>query len=211
MHMQHQISEHALPGVRIAQSQEGLAGIHEPDTAAVFWHREIPTAFHTWINALSPSLLPEVRVILPPSVFQESVQAVFEVCGTPDCVQSRWLMDDIAALGTAFTKIMQARYLRLRLNIVTGDSCRRFHTDAVRARLICTYRGAGTQYAYPADDAPAEHVHSVPTGCPVILRGTDWPETPASGLRHRSPPIEGTGETRLIMVLDPIDNPEDEV
>ncbi|MEM9762584.1 MAG: DUF1826 domain-containing protein, partial [Pseudomonadota bacterium] len=45
---------------------------------------------------------------------------------------------------------------------------------------------------------------------PIILRGTQWPETPRSGLLHRSPPIEGTGEARLILVIDPIFDPDEE-
>jgi len=34
---------------------------------------------------------------------------------------------------------------------------------------------------------------------------------PVWGLLHRSPPIEGTGETRLVLVLDPVIDPEEEV
>ncbi|MEW7008160.1 DUF1826 domain-containing protein [Lentilitoribacter sp. EG35] len=37
------------------------------------------------------------------------------------------------------------------------------------------------------------------------------PETPTSGLLHRSPPIDGTGETRLLLVLDPVSDPENDV
>lgn len=51
----------------------------------------------------------------------------------------------------------------------------------------------------------------MPTGAPIPLRGTLWPEGPRSGLLHRLPPIEGTGETRLVLVLDPVDDPEEEV
>jgi hypothetical protein len=50
----------------------------------------------------------------------------------------------------------------------------------------------------------------VATGAPILLRGTLWPGDPPSGLMHRSPPIEGTGETRLVLVLDPVDGPEEE-
>ena len=46
---------------------------------------------------------------------------------------------------------------------------------------------------------------------PILLRGTLWQERPRTGLLHRSPPIEGTGETRLVLVLDPIDDPEEVV
>ncbi|MFK7746132.1 MAG: DUF1826 domain-containing protein [Roseobacter sp.] len=28
---------------------------------------------------------------------------------------------------------------------------------------------------------------------------------------HRSPPIESTGETRLVLVLDPVTDPENEI
>ncbi|HMB12384.1 MAG TPA: DUF1826 domain-containing protein, partial [Roseovarius sp.] len=34
---------------------------------------------------------------------------------------------------------------------------------------------------------------------------------PPSGLLHRSPPIEGSGETRLLLVLDPVDDPEEAI
>ncbi|WP_306043585.1 DUF1826 domain-containing protein [Mameliella sp. MMSF_3455] len=42
---------------------------------------------------------------------------------------------------------------------------------------------------------------------PIVLRGTHWPEKPLSGLLHRSPPIEGTGRVRFVLVLDPVDDP----
>jgi hypothetical protein len=53
-------------------------------------------------------------------------------------------------------------------------------------------------------------VFQVATGAPFVLRGTLWPEKPASGLLHRSPPIAATGETRLVLVLDPMDTPEED-
>lgn len=43
---------------------------------------------------------------------------------------------------------------------------------------------------------------------PDLLRGTLWLGKPASGLLHRSPLIEGTGETQLVLVLDPARGPE---
>ena len=54
-------------------------------------------------------------------------------------------------------------------------------------------------------------VFMVPTGAPILLRGTLWPTVPRSGLLHRSPPIEGTGETRLMLILDPVSDPDEEV
>jgi G3E family GTPase len=48
---------------------------------------------------------------------------------------------------------------------------------------------------------------TAPTGSPIMLRGTLWPQQPNKSVLHHSPPIEGTGETRLVLVLDPIFDP----
>lgn len=106
---------------------------------------------------------------------------------------------------------MGAKWLRLRLDVVTTNACRKFHIDAVTARLVCTYRGTGTQYGVSVAGQEPHQIVTVPTGDPIVLRGTLWPETPTSGLQHRSPPIESTGETRLVLVLDPVDDPEEEI
>ena len=79
------------------------------------------------------------------------------------------------------------------------------------ARLICTYRGTGTQYGQSRNGDDPKRVFTVPTGSAVLLRGSLWPQNPDAGLVHRSPPIEGTGETRLVLVLDPVDIPEDAI
>ncbi|MEO1549526.1 MAG: DUF1826 domain-containing protein, partial [Pseudomonadota bacterium] len=68
----------------------------------------------------------------------------------------------------------------------------------------------GTQYGISVDGTEPARVFTVQTGAPILLRGTEWPEEPKSGLLHRSPPIEGSGETRLVLVLDPIFDPVDE-
>ncbi|WP_367648814.1 DUF1826 domain-containing protein [Ruegeria arenilitoris] len=109
-----------------------------------------------------------------------------------------------------FTDLMRSKWLRLRLDVVATNACRRFHIDAVTSRLVCTYRGTGTRYGISTDGTDPSRVFTVPTGSPVVLRGTLWPENPKSGLLHRSPPIEGTGETRLLLVLDPVADPEHE-
>ncbi|EBA10922.1 hypothetical protein RCCS2_00532 [Roseobacter sp. CCS2] len=114
-------------------------------------------------------------------------------------------------MAKIFTGLMRTPYLRLRLQAVTTNACRKFHIDAITARLVCTYRGQGTQYGVSRNGRDPARVFSVVTGAPILLRGTLWPAKPASGLLHRSPPIAGTGETRLVLVLDAVDDPEDEI
>ena len=189
-------------GVSVADTPEGLSAIQNPGCAAAIWRRHPLPSFQTWIDALEPERLPKARVILRPESVRETVDAICEASGTPDCRERERLVDDAAALADIFGGLTPAPYLRLRFDVVTTNACRKFHIDAVTARLVCTYRGTGTQYGISTDGAEPRRVFTVPTGAPILLRGTLWPERPKSGLRHRSPPIDGTGETRLVLVLD---------
>ena len=204
------VIEDAVAGLGLATSAEGLSVLHDPGCAAAIWRRPSSPAFQRWIDALAPEQLPRARVILPPVAVPTAVQEICEASNTPDGPESQQFIDDVAALADIFAGLMRARWLRLRLDVVTTNACRRFHVDAVTARLVCTYRGTGTQYGVSEGGAEPDRIFTVPTSAPIVLRGTLWPAHPASGLRHRSPPIEGTGETRSVLVLDPVDDPEEE-
>jgi len=194
----------AAVGVGIGDRPENLAVIRKPGCAAAIWRRQVPKGFQTWINKLHPDQLPAARTVLRAVDVDAVVQNLCDVAGMEDGPEGEWLIDDIASLSSQFAGIMRAPLLRLRLSVVNTNACRKFHIDALMARLICTYRGTGTQYGISNDGTEPRKVFTVATGCPMVMRGTLWPETPASGLVHRSPPIEGSGETRLVLVLDPI-------
>lgn len=195
--------------VGITDTPDDLAMIREPSCAAMIWRRQPPQSFQDWIDRLHPDQLPAARTVLRPQAISEAVQHLCDIAGMEDCPERRWLEDDIADLSRRFSEIMRVPYLRLRLGVVKTNACRKFHIDAIMARLICTYRGTGTQYGFSTDGNEPSKVFTIDTGSTMVMRGTRWPETPASGLLHRSPPIEGTGETRLVLVLDPIFDLED--
>lgn len=209
--MVHTLLQGAPMGVQNVDDVEGLSAIHRPGNAAVVWHRHPLKTFQNWIDTLPPENLPSARIILRPDGVRDAVTHLCDKAGTPDCANRTRLIDDIAALADIFASTMRARWLRLRLDLVTTNACRKFHVDAVQARLVCTYRGTGTQYGTGKNGSDPDRVFTVPPSSPIVLRGTRWPEHPASGLLHRSPPIEGTGKTRLLLVLDPVDEPEDEI
>lgn len=208
--MKHHPMGDVVPGVSIVDTAEDLCTLQNPDMAAVIWDRALPDGFQTWVDALPPEQLPGMRMIVEPRLVQDVLTAVCEETGTPACAHRDWLVADVASLAERFLAELPAHWLRVRMDVVDDNACRRFHIDAVKARLICTYRGQGTEYGTTEQGAEPAHIHQVPTGCPVILRGTQWPESPESGLRHRSPPIQGTGETRLLLVIDPIFDPVEE-
>ncbi|WP_240686570.1 DUF1826 domain-containing protein [Aliiroseovarius marinus] len=206
-----QMLQDAPLGVHLTDTAQDLSAIHRPGIAAAIWQRTPLPSFQDWIDGLDSGLLPKARMILRPDAISDAVRHVCDGSGTPDCPERDMLIDDISALATIFAELMRARFLRVRLDVVNTNACRKFHVDAVTARLVCTYRGTGTQYGTAQGGKDPKRIFTVPASAPILLRGTRWPEQPASGLLHRSPPIEGSGETRLLLVLDPVFDPEEEV
>ncbi|QBF30094.1 DUF1826 domain-containing protein [Thalassococcus sp. S3] len=198
----------AAVGVAVADRADALRHFLMPGYAAAIWRKQTPPDMQSWLDTLSPSHFPQARVILRPDQTKDAVEQLCNIAETPLGAERDHLIDDIAALADVFSNLMGVDYLRLRLQAVTNDACRKFHIDRLTARLVCTYRGPGTQYGLSTDGTEPRRVFTVPTGAPILLRGTLWPEEPKSGLLHRSPPIEGTGMTRFVLVLDPVESPE---
>ncbi|MEM9797088.1 MAG: DUF1826 domain-containing protein [Pseudomonadota bacterium] len=196
----------ATSPVAIVEDEGDLDRLHHPGCGAVIWQRDLADGFQAWMDRVPPDRLPRGRIVLRPDAVRAAVRHLCDAAGTPPGAERDRLCDDIAALAIIFGDLTSARYLRLRLSPVDTDACRRFHVDAIRARLVCTYRGPGTQYGLAMDDRPPVRISQVPTGAPIILRGTAWPGK-ATGVMHRSPPIEGTDITRLVLVLDMVDDP----
>lgn len=203
-------SAQAPIGVRTVHELGDLSTILSPDVPAVVLDRGRDVAMGAWLDSLDPDLLPRTRVILRPAMVRDAVTTVCDTYGTPPCAERTAFIGEVSELAAAFSDLFGTPFLRMRLDVVTHNACRKFHIDAVKARLICTYRGAGTQYGTSVGGDDPTDIAIAPTGAPMLLRGTLWPKTPRSGLLHRSPPIEGTGETRLLLVLDPVFDPEDE-
>jgi hypothetical protein len=104
---------------------------------------------------------------------------------------------DVAALASRFADTMSVDGVRVRLEVVTTNACKRWHLDYTDVRLVTTYAGTGTEYR-ENEDAPAERL---PAGAVALFKGRLYGEGHATVL-HRSPPIEGTGERRLVLVID---------
>ncbi len=209
----------ACPTVRVVQDPQDLSAIRDPDVDAVLWRRAPLPAFQNWIDGLVPDALPSLRAIFRPDEVGDILTAACDASRTPHHAERDRLIDDAAALATMFAGVMGAPYLRLRFDVIDTNACCKFHTDTISARLICTYRGHGTHYGLASDGRDPETILSTPTGSPMIFRGNQWRNRsgdlgdgkPPTRLVHRSPPIEGTGETRLVLVIDPIHEPANEV
>jgi hypothetical protein len=189
-------------------SPADLSAIRDPGTAATVWERAPLPGFQAWIDALPPSQLPRARVILRPEAVCDALIEIANFHKMPKGPERNMLIEDASALALIFGNLMRCNHVQLRLDVVDTNACSKFHIDAVTARLVCTYRGTGTQYGISENGKEPAEILTVPTGSPILLRGTRWPESPPAGLLHRSPPIAGTGESRLLLVLDPVTDPE---
>lgn len=194
--------------VRWVEQLEDLRQISAPETDAVVWQRELPLGVSRWLNQMQPGRLPSARMVLKPADIETCLADVFARLGHDPSEELNWLASDIRRMGQVVSALTKTSWLRLRLDPVSNNACARFHIDFVTARLICTYRGPGTEFGESDGAAPPSEIETVPTGMPILLKGKLWPQSRPVSLQHRSPPIAGTGTTRLLMVLEGVDASE---
>jgi len=195
--------------VRSVTDPADLSAIHEPGTGVALWDRAPLASFQSWVDSLPVEHVPSMRTVLRPKAVPEAVDVAFEAAGTPEGAERDHLADDIAGLAEMFAGLMAVPYIRVRLENVRGDACTKFHLDRVVARLICTYRGPRTQYGLASARGDPTTIHNVPASVPAIFRGALSSAAQQCPVVHRSPPISGTGITRLVLVIDPIANMSD--
>ena len=131
---------------------------------------------------------------------------MWRASGAPDLATAQLgdlpgpLAEDIAMLATRLAALMRCYEVRLRLELVDDDSCRKLHADYTDLRLITTYSGRGTQFAR-ANEKGADDLWNIDAGDIALVKGWQFGEGHAPCL-HRSPPIAGTGEHRLLLAID---------
>ena len=188
----------------------GLKSIQTKGVGAVILQRDMPAHFQSWITQLSPNQLPSIRKIVPIQQTKTMLQEEMRSVDPSAKAEVEYLINDAHRLAQSFAKILHCPYVRIRFDVVDDNACGKFHLDKVSARLICTYRGRGTQYGEKSPAGDPDIIHETQTGQLIVLRGSQWENDSPSGIVHRSPPIEGTGETRLLLVIDPITDPQNE-
>lgn len=114
------------------------------------------------------------------------------------------LVADIRSLAMRFAELTGAASLRVRVEGVTTNACKKVHSDYTDVRLITTYAGPGTDYAPHGD--PDCCLERMPVGAIGLFKGRLFArltsENGHAPCLHRSPPIEGSGMKRLVLVID---------
>lgn len=177
-----------------------------PCCGLAVWKRRAQPNFQTWIDSVPAENLPKLRVVLSPERVADAIALACDISGLHPVPERRILVEDVAALAAFFAEVMGVAMVSLRLEPVAGEGCNRFHQDCVTARLLCTYRGAGTHYAV-ADEMGLIGVEGQIAMASVgVLRGKLWQGGAEAAMRvlHRSPPVQSGEAPRLLLAIDPV-------
>ncbi len=197
--------------VRTDFDPQVLACIHDQEVELALWHRRLPWGLVRWLEELPAAHLPGARLSLDVASAAPALDAAFDASGTPPCVWRDVLRDDIVQIATRLARVIGGERVQLRLEAVTDNACRRLHRDCVPLRLLTTYHGPGTEWVVPefADfalaspdgyDGPMERLSA---GSVALFKGCGFPgQLHERGIVHRSPPIAGSGITRLVLCLN---------
>jgi hypothetical protein len=183
-------------------SPADLGRFTEQGVAGVIWQRPLEEGLSHWLGQLKPHQIPQTRSVVTAATVRPLLTEVFSFHATPEGPQRDQFAADIVKLVKLFAVNTGSPFVRLRLDAVSTDSCRRFHVDQVPARMLCTYRGRGTQFRVEHGEAVFGQMQEMASGAVAIFRGSRWNPNEPLAVTHRSPPIAGSGETRLLAVLD---------
>lgn len=202
----------------IVKQDTGLARVLRPELNVCIWRRSLPPRLERWLTALSRTLVHELAARISPDL--ASARRLF--AGLPDRAETRAWAADVVALAARFCDLLGTKSLRASLATVETNKCRKFHTDYKTLRLVCTYAGPGTEWV---DDRHADRsamgsedtcidsantrivrhgasIQRARAGDVVVLKGGLFAGNEGRGAVHRSPPIEHTGERRIVLTFD---------
>jgi hypothetical protein len=132
--------------------------------------------------------------------------------------------EDVRVLAPLVARWTARKHVRVRLDPVRTDACRKLHHDYVAMRVLVTYFGPGTEWLeeegadrsflgrHDLDVATSNahivrdpaRLHRAGTGDVLVLKGAAFPRTGDKGAIHRSPPIESgpSRAARLVLRVD---------
>jgi len=205
------------PDSRTAFSQ-ALGSLDDERSTLAVWRRVLPPGLGKHLEAWAAShpVRFEGVVGVPGDDLSTAMQGIEEPHRT-------WLQEDFAVLLNHFARFTGDGRLKVVFESVRDDQCRKLHVDYVRYRLVTTYAGPGTEWvpeeavrrdclgirlATVADSNQAivpdfNAVRRALPGDVIVMKGACHPS--GRGAVHRSPPIDGTGQTRIVLVASTVE------
>ncbi|XUU61549.1 DUF1826 domain-containing protein [Erythrobacter sp. HA6-11] len=195
----------APSAARQSSSPDVFADVLTPECNLAIWERPVLPDAGSILNGAPRDIRLVTKLdVLSARFAKELDNANFTRTAARDAFAA-----DVEYLAEEYCALLELNELEVRVELVTTNSCRKWHADYVKARLITTYIGTGTQWL-DAEQAhrvkeggEPSHFHTMDAGAVGLFKGKLATKSPAV---HRSPPIAGTGETRLLLVLNPVDH-----
>lgn len=180
-----------------------LEAVARPEVHLAIWNRPLPLAL-AWLPQLDWTKIDDLDFTTTLEALEADMAEGLAEAGYPAGARRDALAEEIIDHARRFAAIQKINALAIRLEVIETDACRKFHADHVTARLLTTLVGLGTQWIHGdvGSDTPIRQLH---TGDVTIFKGRLGTETPA--ILHRSPPIGDTGDTRLLLAIDPAPTP----
>ncbi len=204
----------AIPRSLTVSAVADLADIMQPDVNICVLRRRLHPAIQTFAAAAVSRPLRLNRAC--PAADQGLDEVFGELRGLAGFDA---FIADVTFLAELYTTLLDCDLLGVRLHVLRGPMCPRFHIDRVAVRLLCTYIGPTTQWL---DDPLADRqllgagangrhdddsglirdrrlVRQARAGDVALLKGEAFPGATGHGVIHRSPPDD---IPRLLFSLD---------
>ncbi|HUD30943.1 MAG TPA: DUF1826 domain-containing protein [Novosphingobium sp.] len=175
-----------------------LERIHDGHVHLALWRRRLSPDFG-WIDSLDLHQIDDVQETLPVADLPVAVAAALRNAGYPDGRSAAALAMELVALARRFARIVAGEAVRIRLEVIETDACRKFHMDNVTARLLMPLTEPGTQWI-EANGGADPQVNQLRAGDVGLFKGRLWTDAPA--ILHRSPPIAYAARSRVLLVID---------
>lgn len=194
-----------------------LTAIFEPEVQVVHWPRPAKGEVLAYLaeaarcGRLGRGLRQTVALDVPP-----------DLSDLPDLPGRSALAAEAAYLCTIYGDLLGCPAIGLRIEVVDRAMCPRFHVDRTGIRLVCTWRGRGTEWVDDpgldrsrlglgsgglADEqsgllSAAATIHQAQIFDAVLLKGSLWQGNEGRGAIHRSPAVTPDQTPRVLLALD---------
>lgn len=202
-------------GILTAASPDGLSRIHRDGVNLVRWARTMPETLPVWLDGLADGVLPHVRFSAPLGAVERAAIAAFESADLGPCVARHLLIADIVLLAMLYSHVEKTEWLSVRLDRIDHDACRKPHIDRVSSRLLCTYRGEGTEFGQGCiDDENWRCEHALGRFEVGLVKGLLHPTLRSSAgdpLLHRSPRFTAGSRERFLLCIGAAHGPQSDI
>ena len=209
------LPHHATSNCAIADDPLGLTHIFDPEIQLAQWRRPTEPLVVDWLAAHASDLGSGLRQMLTPG--QQP-----DLGHLPAGAGRNALTADIALLAEMLCELLDAESIGFRLEVAGKAMCPRLHVDRVGIRLLCTYRGPGTEWVEDASvdrrflgaasgGQPDEtsglllaghRIEAIPPFAVALLKGNLWQGNVGRGILHRSPAAATEQAPRILLAMD---------